>query len=663
MSSSPLLPSFSASHCENIGRDAASPTMHHPKMTDTSSLPECSKNISHRSVLHEVSSESNTEIIQESTEPDEIVVEITESHLACKICGGYAKGTNYGVLTCDGCRTFFIQYIHMKEDLKCRRNNNCVIDKFITKKCAKCKIEKCLIMGMDHNQRKTKKKSTCSKNVRTMASGNQIPDNHQLCKVCGDTASKIFYGVLTCEGCRVFFRRYAGKDVKLMCYSRGNCNLLEKFTKCQKCRMRKCLEVGMNRNAHVQKQNNQKEAKLRNEQVIESKFTKEVNKVVEIFKLSCTYKEEVIENFAKINFDLTLFNDPLIDRLNAWQAYAPIIDFENHQSGLFANHLPLIKTFEIIDKAILFKRSSFLMFILRNITKFNSDGFLLPSKRHIPFRTLETVYGDQTIINKIILVSSEFQSMQLTHQELSLFTAFIFLRPFSKEAQDWKIFKGFSTLKAVRNYYRSLLYQLLKKRENSMKMVTGLAKMSSKLYEINVAMDEKRSHSSENKVLSNELENVNIGQKLTLSAQKTDVQRNEYNFSDENCTYKLHNETISFLQINSKFMNLPPSLCEVYDIKKQEENLNPLDGNTAYNAAKTDSFEESEKINNPETQNMEWDSLDLDDIEFDSAEYDLSDENEEIQLDKYLHSNEGDIEFENALCAAEQENKDLDSIS
>ncbi|KAF1767765.1 hypothetical protein GCK72_007724 [Caenorhabditis remanei] len=586
-----------SSHSENIGRDAASPIMHYPNIitvADASSLPEGSKNISQRSVLHEVSSESNlNQYIEEPTisEPssvdanDEMVVGIPESHLACKICGGYAKGTNYGVLTCEGCRTFFIQYIHMKEDLKCRRNNNCVIDKFITKKCAKCKIEKCLMMGMDHNQRKTKKKSTCSKNVRTMSSGNQV-----------------------------FFRRYAGKDVKLLCYSRGNCNLLEKFTKCQKCRMRKCLEVGMNRNAHVQKQNNQKEAKLRNEQVIESKFIKEVNKVVEIFKLSCTYKEEVIENFAKINFDLTLFNDPLIDRLNAWQAYAPIIDFENRQSGLFANHLPFIKTFEISDKTILFKRSSFLMFILRNITKFNSDGFMLSSKGSIPFQTLETVYGDQTIINKIVLVSSEFQSMQLTHQELSLFTAFIFLRPFSKEAQDWKMFKGFSTLKAVRNYYRSLLYQLLKKRENSMKMVTGLAKMNSKLYEIN----------------------------------------------------KLHNETISFLQLNSQFMNLPSSLCEVYDIKKQERNLNQLDGNTAYNAAKTNSFEESEEIviaNKPEAQNMEWDSLDLDDIEFDSAEYDLSDENEEIQLDKYLHSDEGDIEFENALCAAEQENKDLDSIS
>ena len=178
----------------------------------------------------------------------------------------------------------------------------------------------------------------------------------------------------------------------------------------------------------------------------------------------------------------TRFKDPLINRINAWQVYAPIIDFENHQTGRFGNRLPSIDSFEISDKAILFKRSSFLMFILRNITKFSSDGFMLPSKRHIPFRTMKTVYGD--LMNEIILVSSDFKSMQLNHQELSLFTAFIFLRPITRGSQDWQIFIGDSTLKGVRDYYRTLLYQLMAERENTQKIISDLATMTLKLYDL-----------------------------------------------------------------------------------------------------------------------------------------------------------------------------------
>lgn len=69
------------------------------------------------------------------------------------------------------------------------------------------------------------------------------------CRVCGDKASGFHYGVHACEGCKGFFRRTI--RLKLM-YDRCdlNCRIQKKNrNKCQSCRFRKCLTVGMSHNA------------------------------------------------------------------------------------------------------------------------------------------------------------------------------------------------------------------------------------------------------------------------------------------------------------------------------------------------------------------------------------------------------------------------------
>ncbi|XP_038065668.1 vitamin D3 receptor B-like [Patiria miniata] len=69
-----------------------------------------------------------------------------------------------------------------------------------------------------------------------------------LCVVCGDRANGMHYRALTCEGCKTFFRRNARKMADLRCEmgSNGKCVMdLYMRRHCGGCRMKKCLEVGM----------------------------------------------------------------------------------------------------------------------------------------------------------------------------------------------------------------------------------------------------------------------------------------------------------------------------------------------------------------------------------------------------------------------------------
>ncbi|KAL5103343.1 Nuclear receptor ROR-alpha B [Taenia crassiceps] len=73
-----------------------------------------------------------------------------------------------------------------------------------------------------------------------------------LCLVCGDTASGIHYGVLSCEGCKGFFRR-ALQDKRAhlrKCIRQDRCKIsIKTRNHCQPCRLRRCLELGMSREA------------------------------------------------------------------------------------------------------------------------------------------------------------------------------------------------------------------------------------------------------------------------------------------------------------------------------------------------------------------------------------------------------------------------------
>jgi hypothetical protein len=70
------------------------------------------------------------------------------------------------------------------------------------------------------------------------------------CKVCGDKSSGVHYGVITCEGCKGFFRRSQSSVTNYQCPRQKNC-VVDRVNRnrCQFCRLQKCMALGMSRDA------------------------------------------------------------------------------------------------------------------------------------------------------------------------------------------------------------------------------------------------------------------------------------------------------------------------------------------------------------------------------------------------------------------------------
>ncbi|CAF1112670.1 unnamed protein product [Adineta ricciae] len=83
----------------------------------------------------------------------------------------------------------------------------------------------------------------------TTPEGSKPPaKTNNICQVCGDNASIVNYGVLTCASCRTFFRRngFNTKEIAV-CRFDGRCEIVKTTRKyCTACRLAKCLNVGMN---------------------------------------------------------------------------------------------------------------------------------------------------------------------------------------------------------------------------------------------------------------------------------------------------------------------------------------------------------------------------------------------------------------------------------
>ncbi|XP_063389285.1 nuclear hormone receptor HR96 [Cydia fagiglandana] len=91
--------------------------------------------------------DSNSEISDKKVE-DEQRKELGPHQKICLVCGDKALGYNFNAISCESCKAFFRRNALTGKEFKCPFSNNCDITVITRRFCQKCRLEKCLAIGM-----------------------------------------------------------------------------------------------------------------------------------------------------------------------------------------------------------------------------------------------------------------------------------------------------------------------------------------------------------------------------------------------------------------------------------------------------------------------------------------------------------------------------------
>ncbi|XP_008101795.1 retinoic acid receptor gamma isoform X3 [Anolis carolinensis] len=199
------------------------------------------------------------------------------------------------------------------------------------------------------------------------------PRVYKPCFVCNDKSSGYHYGVSSCEGCKGFFRRSIQKNMIYTCHRDKNCQI-NKVTRnrCQYCRLQKCFEVGMSKEA-VRNDRNKKKKDVKEEVVVDSyEMTPELEELIQ--KVSKAHQETFpsLCQLGKYTTNSSADHRVQLD-LGLWDKFSELATKCIIKIVEFAKRLPGFTTLTIADQITLLKAACLDILMLRICTRYTPE--------------------------------------------------------------------------------------------------------------------------------------------------------------------------------------------------------------------------------------------------------------------------------------------------
>ncbi|XP_034064868.1 retinoic acid receptor gamma-A isoform X5 [Gymnodraco acuticeps] len=208
------------------------------------------------------------------------------------------------------------------------------------------------------------------------------PRVYKPCFVCQDKSSGYHYGVSSCEGCKGFFRRSIQKNMVYTCHRDKNCQI-NKVTRnrCQYCRLQKCFEVGMSKEAScfyffkaVRNDRNKKKKDVKEELVLPESYelSGELEELVN--KVSKAHQETFPSLIQLGKYHTNSSSDTRVQLdLGLWDKFSELSTKCIIKIVEFAKRLPGFTTLTIADQITLLKSACLEILMLRICTRYTPE--------------------------------------------------------------------------------------------------------------------------------------------------------------------------------------------------------------------------------------------------------------------------------------------------
>lgn len=264
-----------------------------------------------------------------------------------------------------------------------------------------------------------------------------------ICKVCGDKASGYHYGVTSCEGCKGFFRRSIQKRMEYRCLRDGACPIYKQNrNRCQACRFKKCIAVGMSRDSvrfgrvpkrpvkeisDIDTSDSEEKPEVSSTTSPEPLKT-EMNQLIQaVYEAHEEFSAMTMKRQRSITehiLDFIVVDPPTLScQIRAWELYTEKVTPDIHKAVEFAKRVPGFPLLHSTDQQALIKSSFFRMFLIRTYRGLSARGLLLVDGTFMPTAFLSLIFGQ--FLNELFVFAHAMRGLNLSDEVVAVFAAIL----------------------------------------------------------------------------------------------------------------------------------------------------------------------------------------------------------------------------------------------